>query len=235
VTARVVPLFPDSRSLDGTAPPFGGAAGGAQVPAVDGTAPPFGGAAGGAQVPAVDELSDEALVAACAVGDPLALGALYDRHHQPLLRFLVRLVGTSSDLEDLVQATFLEVHRSAKRFRGAAAVRTWIFAIAANLHRRARKRQRSDTAKAELGRDAAPLGIVPGPDEAIERRQLVRRVEQAMRTLPLDLRTAFLMCDVEEMRGVDAARALGIREGTLWRRLHDARKRLRAELEGSAR
>jgi hypothetical protein len=41
-------------AVDGTAPPLGGAAGGAQVPAVDGTAPPFGGAAGGAQVPAVD-------------------------------------------------------------------------------------------------------------------------------------------------------------------------------------
>jgi hypothetical protein len=41
-------------AVDGTAPPFGGAAGGAQVPAVDGTAPPFGGAAGGAQVPAVE-------------------------------------------------------------------------------------------------------------------------------------------------------------------------------------
>jgi hypothetical protein len=40
--------------VDGTAPPFGGAAGGAQVPAGDGTAPPFGGAAGGAQVPAGD-------------------------------------------------------------------------------------------------------------------------------------------------------------------------------------
>jgi RNA polymerase sigma-70 factor (ECF subfamily) len=195
VSARVLPLFPDSRSLD--------------------------------------ELSDEALVAACAVGDQLALGALYDRHHEPLLRFLTRLTGTSSDLEDLVQATFLEVHRSSKRFRGAAAVRTWIFAIAVNLYRRARKREYSDAAKVELGRNAAPLAIVPGPDEAMERRQLVRQVERAMQALPLDLRTAFLMCDVEEMRGVDAARALGIREGTLWRRLHDARKRLRAELEAS--
>jgi RNA polymerase sigma-70 factor (ECF subfamily) len=181
----------------------------------------------------VDTLSDEALVAACAVGDPLALGALYDRHHQPLLRFLVRLAGTSADLEDLVQATFLEVHRSAKRFRGAAAVRTWIFAIAVNLHRRARKRARSRTEGVELGRHAAPLAIVPGPDEAIERRQLMRRIERAMQALPLDLRTAFLMCDVEEMRGVDAARALGVREGTLWRRLHEARKRLRADLEAS--
>jgi hypothetical protein len=41
---------------DGTAPPFGGAAGGAPVPAGNGTAPPFGGAAGGAQVPAGDTI-----------------------------------------------------------------------------------------------------------------------------------------------------------------------------------
>jgi RNA polymerase sigma-70 factor (ECF subfamily) len=41
----------------------------------------------------------------------------------------------------------------------------------------------------------------------------------------------YLMCDVEEIPGVEVARTLGLREGTLWRRLHDARRALRASLE----
>jgi serine/threonine protein kinase len=53
-TIELTTLAAASRIIDGTAPPFGGAAGRARVPAVDGTAPPFGGAAGRARVPAVD-------------------------------------------------------------------------------------------------------------------------------------------------------------------------------------
>jgi RNA polymerase sigma-70 factor (ECF subfamily) len=60
------------------------------------------------------------------------------------------------------------------------------------------------------------------------------RLKAAMEGLPHDLREVFVMCDLEEIRGVDAARVLDIREGTLWRRLHEARKALREALEGGA-
>ena len=51
-----------------------------------------------------------------------------------------------------------------------------------------------------------------------------------MDALPHDLRAAFVLCDLEEMPGVEAARALDVRAGTLWRRLHEARRALRAAL-----
>ncbi|MBK9031936.1 MAG: hypothetical protein IPL61_11520 [Myxococcales bacterium] len=43
------------------------------------------------------------------------------------------------------------------------------------------------------------------------------------------------MCDLEQLPGVEVARALGIPEGTLWRRLHDARKAIRVAVEGGRR
>jgi hypothetical protein len=58
-------------AVDGTAPPFGGAAGRALVPAVDGTAPPFGGAAGRALVPAVERISGDDVRSLFATHDPL--------------------------------------------------------------------------------------------------------------------------------------------------------------------
>jgi DNA-directed RNA polymerase specialized sigma24 family protein len=48
----------------------------------------------------------------------------------------------------------------------------------------------------------------------------------------MSLRVVFVMCDVEQVAGVDAAVALGIPPGTVWRRLHDARTRMRAALGG---
>jgi RNA polymerase sigma-70 factor (ECF subfamily) len=53
----------------------------------------------------------------------------------------------------------------------------------------------------------------------------------ALAELPFDLRSAFVLCDLEEMSGADAAAALDVRPGTLGRRLFEARRALRAAVE----
>src|SRR5450432_3742122 len=93
------------------------------------------------------ELCDEALVLACVAGDGRALEELFYRHGAQVHRVLVRLGHVDrKDLEDLVQSTFLEVHRSAKGFSGRSAVSTWILGIAMNVarhHVRGEARRRS--------------------------------------------------------------------------------------------
>jgi len=177
------------------------------------------------------EMSDDALLAASAVGESAALGALFDRYHARIHRFLGRLSGTDRrDLDDLVQATFLEVRRSAARFGGRASVKTWIFGIAVNVvrhHVRGEMRRRAMNQRfAEL-----PAGLAAAPDTDAEQRQLLARVAAALAELPHDLKVALVMCDLEDIPGAEAARVLGVREGTLWRRLHEARKRLRAAVK----
>jgi RNA polymerase sigma-70 factor (ECF subfamily) len=67
----------------------------------------------------------------------------------------------------------------------------------------------------------------------IERRRLMAKIADAIATLPHDQQVVFAMCDLEQLQGTDVARALGIPEGTLWRRLHHARRAIRAALEES--
>jgi RNA polymerase sigma-70 factor (ECF subfamily) len=177
-------------------------------------------------------LSDEALVAACAVGDSAALAQLFDRHEEVVRRFVSRLQGADrADVGDLVQTTFLEVFRAASRFGGRAAVRTWILAIAANAvrhHVRTEvRRRRMISVFAEQPEPIAATGL----QETIERRELLARLGEALKGLSHDLREAFVLCDLEEISGAEAARALGVREGTLYWRLHEARKALRASLD----
>jgi RNA polymerase sigma-70 factor (ECF subfamily) len=182
------------------------------------------------------QVSDEALLAACAVGDVASLGALFDRHHDALRGFLERLARAFADeIDDLVQTTFVEVWRAARRFRGGAAVRTWIFAIASNLvRRRIRTEGRKRAALAELA--AVPSLPPPAhgerPDDATIRAQLVQRLAPALARLSHELREVFVLCDVEGIPGVEVARALDLRQGTVWRRLHEARRRLRLALDG---
>ena len=174
--------------------------------------------------------SDRDLLRACAGGDTEALGVLFDRHQVRIQRCLVRLVGRRSDVEDLVQATFLEVMSAAARFRGEAQVGTWLVAIAANLARqqlRAGKRLSHD--EVDVADDR------PDPRESASRRQMVDRLEREIERLPHLLREAFVLCDLEQVRCIDAARVLGVPEGTLARRLHDARTRLRAAVAGAER
>jgi RNA polymerase sigma-70 factor (ECF subfamily) len=182
--------------------------------------------------PAPDDVTDQVLVAACAAGDVSALGTLFDRFAGPVLGFLGRLREDPFDLEDLVQTTFLEVRRSARRYRAGASVKTWILAIAANV---ARHHVRSEVRRRALAAACAdlPPGRQETPADTAERIQLSGRLASALRALDKDLAVAFVLCDLEDVTGAEAARLLGVRPATLWRRLYQARRRLRGAIEGT--
>jgi RNA polymerase sigma-70 factor (ECF subfamily) len=158
---------------------------------------------------------------------------MFDRHHAVVFRFVSRIASAcASDVEDLAQSTFLEMWRSSARFRQSGSARSWILGIAANLVRHyVRGEVRRRTAMADLA-GQPERGRAGRPDELAAQSELLHRLAAALDALPHDLRVAFVLCDVEEVPGVDAARALGIRQGTMWRRLHDARKRLRDMMGG---
>src|SRR5437764_1342568 len=62
-------------------------------------------------------------------------------------------------------------------------------------------------------------------------QQLLARLASAFDELPSHLRAVFTLCDLEGIRGVEVARILDVPEGTVWRRLHDARARLRDRID----
>lgn len=181
-----------------------------------------------------EALSDAALVAACGMGDAAALGALFDRHHAAVYRFVSRLsLANADDVDDLVQMTFLTVQRSAARYKGRSAVRTWIFGIAANVTRR-EARSRGRRVRLAQAVDAQPERPRAGVDEVVARRRAVERLEAALARLPAKTRACFVMCQLEGVSGPEAAAALGMRTGSVYRRIHEARHALRAVLEAES-
>jgi RNA polymerase sigma-70 factor, ECF subfamily len=178
------------------------------------------------------EMSDEALVAACATGENAALGALYDRHVDAVRRFLARMSCTDDrDLDDLVQATFETVPRAARRFGGGAQVRTWLFGVANNV---VRHHVRSEMRRKRLAGAVAadwPAGQTDSAAEVLERERKVK-LQAAIADLPAKLREAFVLVYLEGISGGEVATLLGVREGTIWKRLFQARARLRESLGG---
>jgi RNA polymerase sigma-70 factor (ECF subfamily) len=179
---------------------------------------------------------DQDLLIAAARGDASALEELFRRHGDRVYRLLYRLRGIDSkDLEDLVQATFLEVQRSAYRFDNRASVGTLIFGIAMNVRRH---HVRSETRRNSFLEAAAPLMTRTDdrrPDEQFAHKEYLQRLEVALAALPEHLRTVVTLCDVEGLKGKEVARILHLPEGTVWRRLHQARLRLREIVEGQER
>jgi RNA polymerase sigma-70 factor (ECF subfamily) len=176
-------------------------------------------------------LPDEALIGACARGDEAALAALFDRHREMVHRFLDRMVGAPPDvLEDLLQSTFVEVWRCAGRFRGRSKVTTWIIGIAHNMARHHLR----DTIRRRAAIDTLlhrPPPRVATPEEETAGHERVQRLRLALAALPEKMRAAFILTEIEELSGKDAAQALGIRPNALWRRVFEAKKRLRRALE----
>jgi RNA polymerase sigma-70 factor (ECF subfamily) len=174
----------------------------------------------------VDELTDEGLVAACATGDRAARALLFERHVDAVHRFIARMRGSDTDVvDDLVQATFIAAFQARCR---TAHVRGWLYGIAANLVR--------NHARREIRRKHALAAVAEQQPSAHRMGDPVTlaRLPVAIAALPHDLRAALVLVDLEGERGADAALALGIPEGTLWRRVYHARKALRAALGGES-
>lgn len=180
-------------------------------------------------------MSDEELVAECATGDSEALGALFDRFADVVYRFAGRLARTDTMVrDDIVQATFLEIPRTAADYRGTSSVKTWILGIATNVARQLLRAERRRLARQAKFYERLPTTAMP-LDEHVERRQLLGRIAEALTALPFDRQITFVLCDLEQLPCAEVARILDVPEGTVWRRLHVARKEMRAALRGDSK
>lgn len=170
-------------------------------------------------------------------GDDLALNDLMSRWKEPLVSFCMRYTGNLTDAREIAQETFVKVYGSRHRYRPKAAFSTWLFTIAVNLCKmRARWRSRHPEileADRESGRGPEPAGTAGQDDPRIEtdRAILAKDLDRAIRSLPHDLRTAFVLYELEGKAYRDVAGILRCTEKAVERRLARAREHLRSMLE----
>lgn len=170
--------------------------------------------------------SDPDILRRLANGERSALGELYDRHHEPVRRFLARASSDAADVDDLAHATFLEAAKNADQFDGRPSCRPWLMGIAARLLRH--KRQVLSRFLAVLSSVKTARASAVDPRSALQARIDVGR---ALVRLSEAKRITFLMAEVEGMTCAEIAAALGIPIGTVWTRLHAANRELRRALE----
>ena len=164
------------------------------------------------------------------VHSTLGAAELYRAHADFVVRFLARLGVEASDIDDLVQEVFMTAHRRGGFRTGDARPTTWLAAIAtrvASTHRRTNRRRRTDPDSAAY-RAAAPT---PGPDEAAGSREALGLVQRALDSLDQDKRAVFVLFELEGQSCDAIADSFGVPTGTVYSRLHAARKQFRAAFE----
>lgn len=147
----------------------------------------------------------------------------------------LRLCGNRADADDLVQDTFLQAFRKWHTFRGEADPGTWLFMITLRLSHKRRKRasKRRTVAMSQLmpWSERTVMQLAASPDDTREsnpeRREAVRRVEDAIALLPEHLRVPLVVKEVLQRSVEETSQLLGLAPNTVKTRVHRARLALR--------
>jgi RNA polymerase sigma-70 factor, ECF subfamily len=176
--------------------------------------------------PAIDVAPE--IVERARRGDQEAFAAVI-HHYDPGLRALAyRLLGDRDRMDDALQEAYVKAFRALPRFRGDSKLGTWLYRIAYNacLDELGRSRR---VVQLPLDEHREQPGTAPDPgDVAAQRRDLAT----ALAALPAEERAAVVLVDAQGFDYREAARVLGVPEGTIGSRLSRARAALRRSLAG---
>jgi RNA polymerase sigma-70 factor, ECF subfamily len=182
--------------------------------------------------------NDQLIMERIRDGDQMAVAELVRRFQHELLGFFYHQSWDQLVAEELTQDVFVNVYRSRARYQPTAKVRTYLYRIAHNLwidHIRRQKHHLS--IDAEMGERSLKLADIlkaPGsPDsEAESRDQEIRnRLRESLEGLPEGQREVFVLANNHGMKYQDIAEVLGIPEGTVKSRMHNAVRALRDDLQ----
>jgi RNA polymerase sigma-70 factor (ECF subfamily) len=185
-----------------------------------------------------EETLDEAMNR-YAQGEQAAFAILYQGLEQKLRAFLTRLTGAPAVADDLLQETFMRIHRARGSFDSSAAVVPWAYAIARNAwldHVRAAKVRGEGQRKKAKNDDGPPSSndAPTGPDADSEQLAIAREtaalVESVLSRLAPAQREAFVLLRYEGMSVDDAAAVLGSTPTAVKLRAFRAYEALRAAL-----
>lgn len=176
----------------------------------------------------------EALVAAAKAGDKRAFEELVVKYRPRIFALALHLTGSRSDADDITQDAFLRAYRKLDGFEGRSQFFTWLYRIA--LHRalnKTRDRGRRRTVGLDDARVAAAVAVdaAGDPMRTLELRQTYGHLLTAFDSLSPLLRSTIVLTTVQDLNYREAAVVLNTTEGTVAWRIHEARKKLRGEMD----
>ena len=183
---------------------------------------------------------DAALMLRVKRGDMAAFTALVEKYKQPVTNLVARTLRDETEAEDVAQNVFIQVHKSAARYKVTAKFTTWLFTIARNLclnEIRRRSRHPADSIDATPNTDddlpARQFEDVKtfAPDDAAQHNELADKIEEALAALPENQRTAIILFQRQELSYEEIAEVLGTSLSATKSLIHRGRETLKEKLK----
>ena len=173
---------------------------------------------------------DELLLRRAQDGDPEAFEQLIGPMEQKIWRICWHYTGNREAAEDCGQEAMIRIWRNLRSYRGECALDSWVYRIAANCCMdwlRKKKRDRSVSVEPLREQGFDPADTAPGTEEQAVAKDEHRRLREAISLLPEEQREALVMTQLEKVPYEEAARLLGVSEGTVKSRVNRAKARLK--------
>lgn len=170
-------------------------------------------------------------------GDQSSFALLLEKHRNPVVHFLYRMVQNQAVAEELAQEVFLRVYRSRESYEPTAKFTTWLYRITTHLALNYVRDKRHDKLHDSLDEqmdDSAPRQLadrVPNVEEGMVRDSALAEIRAAIEALPEKQRSAVLMHKYQEMDYAQIAGALGCSESAVKSLLFRAYETLRNRLK----
>lgn len=185
--------------------------------------------------PAPDASVDiDTLIKRCLSGDQLAWEQIVRQYRRKVFNVAYKFVGRHDEAEDLTQDIFLKVFKSLNTFDRRANFQTWLISVSRNLcidHYRSVRKERETIDRAVDASALSPVSREPGPIAAIEQKDRVALLRQALAGLPDTLRAAVVMRDIQELSYQEIADRLDLPEGTVKSRINRGRAELATQIK----
>lgn len=188
--------------------------------------------------------TDQQLVQRAQRGDLRAFDLLVLKYQGRIGALVSRYIADAGEVEDVTQEAFIKAYRALSKFRGDSAFYTWLYRIAANAaknHLVAKGRRPGADATiedAEAFDDGGLVSETGSPEAMAMGDELALVVEQALQSLPEELRAALTLRELEGLSYDDIAEVLGCPVGTVRSRIFRAREaideRVRDQISGDS-
>ena len=143
-----------------------------------------------------------------------------------------RMLSNPADADDVVQDAFLSAYKARDRFRGDAQVTTWLYRIVVNaaLQKMRKDRKPRQMIQSTPVEDLDVVDWSPGPESQTLNGELREKLDEAIGSLPEDMRAAVVLRDVQQLSTEEAAEVAGVSVPAFKARLHRGRVLLREHL-----
>jgi RNA polymerase sigma-70 factor, ECF subfamily len=159
-------------------------------------------------------LDDETVIRRVKDGEIALFEIVMRTYNQRLYRIIRSILGTDSDVEDVLQEAYLKAYGHLDQFEGRSSFATWLTKIAVyEAMARARKGRRFQPLEVTMGDDESPVvelrSTLPDPEQNASQHELKRLIEEAVDHLPDSFREVFVMREIEQMNQAETAEAWG--------------------------